>query len=128
MLRKLGACLLLTALLASLNLHWVVVQGVAWAGMLQKESQRTETMQQAIERTFGGDYPCEWCGLVEKNFNASNDEPASTQSELLSKIKLLPMTFSQVGLKPQLKGMPLMIQEIRAGLFVVSPETPPPRV
>jgi len=127
MLKKLGCGLLVLALLASLNLHWALLQGFAWAKMLQKEQQST-SVQEAVERTFSGDYPCDLCRLVEQN-NGGKESPQ--QAKVLDnevKIKLLPIELAvtlilkRPGVRPH--GF---VQDSVVGLNF-GPEPPPPRV
>lgn len=128
MLKKLGCSLLVMALLASLNLHWALLQGLAWAKMLQKEQQQSTSFQEAVERTFSGDYPCDLCRLVEQN-NGGKESPQ--QAKVLDnevKIKLLPIELAGIlilkrpGVRPH--GF---VQGSVAGLNF-GPEPPPPRV
>ncbi len=128
MLQRLGSCLLLMALLASLNIHWAALQGVAWANMLRTESERVETLQEAIERTFGGDYPCEICVTVKENWETPAAGDQAPGDESLTKVKLLPLTLSPVRLAHiHRDGQPLA--DTQTGYRQVNlPEVPPPRV
>ncbi|QYY37207.1 hypothetical protein [Ruficoccus sp. ZRK36] len=129
MLRISGCCLLLLALFSALNVHWAVLQGVAWASMLSEEQQRGAKLREAIERTFGGEYPCDICGLVDANL-LKEPKPlkAARQAEYLS-VKLLLPRAERLSLTPvgQRISLPPMIHE-QAAVLPSLPETPPPRV
>lgn len=49
----------------SLGLHWAVLQGVAWTGMLIRNLQ-SEGVIEAVEKTFDGGHPCPLCRVVKK--------------------------------------------------------------
>ncbi|MGE9292103.1 MAG: hypothetical protein ACQKBW_00695, partial [Puniceicoccales bacterium] len=94
-----------------------------------KEQQRGVQLREAIERTFGGEYPCEICGLVDANL-LKEPKPlkAARQAEYLSVKLLLPraerLSPTAVG---QRVPLPPMIHE-QAAVLPSLPETPPPRV
>ncbi len=129
MLRLSGCCLLLLALLSALNVHWAVLQGVAWASMLSKEQQRAATYREAIERTFGGEYPCEICGLIDQNLLK---EPAplkaARQAEYLSVKLILPRAEKIVPVPASQRMALIPAPDTRAAVLPSLPETPPPRL
>ncbi|MDP0497807.1 MAG: hypothetical protein Q7Q73_16520 [Verrucomicrobiota bacterium JB024] len=128
MLRFSGCCLLLLALLSALNVHWAVVQGVAWASMLSEEQQRAATLREAIERTFGGDYPCEICGLVDQNLlKEPGPLKAARQAEYLSVQLILPRA-ERIVPAPASRQLPVMRADERGIALSPLPETPPPRL
>jgi hypothetical protein len=128
MLRFSGCCLLLLALLSALNVHWAVVQGVAWASMLSEEQQRAATLREAIERTFGGDYPCEICGLVDQNLlKEPGPLKAARQAEYHSVQLILPRAEHIVP-APASRLLPVARADERGVALTALPETPPPRL
>jgi len=53
--------------------QWVLLQGVAWVGMLQ-DADRGRTLMERASNTFSGEQPCELCEAVETGLNASARE------------------------------------------------------
>ncbi|MCC6234859.1 MAG: hypothetical protein IT580_19610, partial [Verrucomicrobiales bacterium] len=53
-------CVLALALVLATGLHWAVLQGVAWTGMLVTYS-RDASLAEAVSRTLDGEHPCALC-------------------------------------------------------------------
>lgn len=53
------------ALCLSVGLQWVVLQGIAWTGMMIKFSQQ-DSLAEAVSKTFDGEHPCPLCNAVKK--------------------------------------------------------------
>lgn len=51
-------------LVLSLNLHWLLLQGVAWTTMVARFSQ-SMPLTQAVAYTFDGKHPCQLCLAVQ---------------------------------------------------------------
>lgn len=64
------------ALCLSVGLQWVVLQGIAWTGMMIKFSQQ-DSLAEAVSKTFDGEHPCPLCNAVKKGMDASNQEDNS---------------------------------------------------
>jgi len=61
-----GRWLLLLAFFFSIGGHFLVLQTVAWAGMLQNAWAQSHRMDEAVVRTFDGHHPCAMCLKIEK--------------------------------------------------------------
>jgi hypothetical protein len=70
--QRAGQILLIVAILAATGSHWMVLQSVAWTGMLAK-NLRTNPIREAVERTFNGKNPCELCLEIAKGRQAENE-------------------------------------------------------
>jgi hypothetical protein len=57
---RLGHVLLIVALIAATGGHWAVFQTVAWTNMLA-DNLRTDSLSQALTKTFDGKHPCTMC-------------------------------------------------------------------
>lgn len=71
----------LLAVLAALQIlggHWVVVQSVAWVGMLVEYSQNG-TWEEAVSKTFDGKHPCKLCSAVQRG-SAEEKAPHSVDA------------------------------------------------
>lgn len=66
MLRKLGYPLVFLALLGLCGGHWWIVQGVAWAGMVQDYSAHTSLIR-AVGMTISGEFPCAMCAKIAES-------------------------------------------------------------
>jgi hypothetical protein len=60
-----GQCLLIAAMFAASGGHWLVLQSVAWGGMIA-DYARTANLTVAVEKTFDGQHPCGLCKKIEK--------------------------------------------------------------
>jgi hypothetical protein len=64
-LLRAGQLLLIAAMFAGCGGHWLVLQSVAWGGMIA-EYARTAKLIVAVEKTFDGQHPCGLCKKIEK--------------------------------------------------------------
>jgi hypothetical protein len=62
-------------LCASIGLHWITVQSVAWGMMIVKYSRECP-LPQAVAKTFDGQHPCNLCKHVSTEQH-SPKKPAS---------------------------------------------------
>lgn len=69
MRRILCHALLIVAVLAATGSHWVLLQSVAWTGMLANNLQ-SRSLSEAVERTFSGEHPCSLCKQISKGKQA----------------------------------------------------------
>ena len=63
-LLRLGQYLLIAGMFAACGGHWLVLQSVAWSGMLVEYS-RTANLTVAVEKTFDGLHPCGLCREIQ---------------------------------------------------------------
>ncbi|WOO39281.1 hypothetical protein [Rubellicoccus peritrichatus] len=127
LLRRVGSLLMLSAVLASLNLHLALTQTAAWAGMLSDYGEQTGSFREAVEMTFGGDYPCELCGLVEQSIPVSDNESAPALEQAAKVLLLIPS--DKVCFPLNLFSAKSYASPDEQGRFCfMSPETPPPRI
>ncbi len=54
----------IAALAVGTGAHWMVLQSVAWTGMLYDYS-REATLTEAVQKTFDGRHPCKLCRTIE---------------------------------------------------------------
>jgi hypothetical protein len=62
---RLSKLLVVLALTFSLGAHWILLQSVAWVGMVITYSQQT-SLDQALAKTFDGKHPCRLCKAVQE--------------------------------------------------------------
>ena len=79
--RKLLVFIILVAVTGG---QWAVLQSAAWAGMLVN-NLRTQSLADAVTRTFDGQHPCPLCKAIEsgkKSEKKSEIEAKATRIEL----------------------------------------------
>ncbi len=64
-LLRFGQYLLIAAMFSALGGHWLVLQTVAWGGMIVEYS-RESGLTVAVGKTFDGQHPCAMCKTIEK--------------------------------------------------------------
>jgi hypothetical protein len=62
---KLAKALAFAAALQILGGHWMLLQSMAWVGMVI-DFARTEPLPVAVAKTFDGGHPCDLCKSVSK--------------------------------------------------------------
>lgn len=73
-------------LVLSLNLQWVLLQTVAWTGMIVSYSQ-VNSFTEALRMTFDGKHPCPLCKVVEAGRDEAKDQEQQ-KAKLLKKGEL----------------------------------------
>lgn len=68
--------MLVCGLCLSVGLQWMVLQGVAWTGMLISFS-KDGTILEAMGKTFDGAHPCPLCCAVQQG-QSETEDPGST--------------------------------------------------
>lgn len=84
LLWRCGNYLLIFALLGATGGHWPLLQSIAWSGMLI-ENLQTDSWQEAVEKTFDGQHPCQLCHQIKAGKKAEKQSPLP---ELDKKLKL----------------------------------------
>jgi hypothetical protein len=119
---RLGHLLLILALLGATGGHWAVLQTIAWADMLATNLQ-TETVGEAITKTFDGKNPCKMCKQI------STGKQAEKKSELPLQIKKMEFVVERpafVFVAPQsFRLAPVLLSELDG--LSQQPSVPPPR-
>lgn len=114
--------LVVLALTLSLGAHWAFLQSVAWMGMLVSYSQ-TDTLPQAIAKTFDGKHPCELCKVVQKGTMSGKKEKSNKLEKKLD--SFLAAETTHVTAPP---AFPPVFQSTVCGASrTEQPPIPPPR-
>jgi len=109
-------------LAASLGLHWIALQTVAWTTMLAANLS-CENLSTAVSNTFDGEHPCCMCKAIaaakksEKKSEAVSSNLKMEYPPVAETLNLFPPT--QFDLLPQ--------QNFAADWFASPPPLPPPR-
>lgn len=103
--------------------HWIVLQSVAWVGMVVAYSQRS-SLTEALAKTFDGQHPCCLCKLVKEG---KESEQKQDSSKLVVKIDFFlekhASTLTSTARYPQ-PAAPERQLRVRSD----RPPTPPPRL
>jgi hypothetical protein len=114
------------AILAALQIlggHWMVVQSVAWMGMLMEYSQ-SGTWEEAVSKTFDGKHPCKLCSAVQRG---STEEKSPRSPNASPKWEAVVGESWGVS-EPSFRMVAWTMQHMRAPARSESPGVPPPRV
>jgi hypothetical protein len=117
-----GNLCLIVALLAATDAQWLVLQSVAWAGMIASYSEQAP-LRTALAQTFDGKHPCPLCKAIAAG------KKSEKQNELLpplNKLEFPPAPENLVLFAPsRFQLLPLANTFTKS--LVQQPLTPPPR-
>jgi hypothetical protein len=122
-LRHFGRFLPIAALLLSGGAHWLLLQSVAWTGMLVTRASHGSLIE-AVKLTFDGAHPCVLCEKIEAG---RKGEKQQENSALPLKIELFYQPASVTLSPPAPQSwdvIPLLVAQIRKQ----PPAIPPPRL
>ena len=114
----------LLALLAALQLlggHWVVLQTAAWVGMTVEYS-KTESLPEALSKTFDGQHPCKLCVAVKQG---RSEEQNQAQIKIALKTEAI-LTEIVSAPAPSVAPVQFPVPLVSADLRTLAPPTPPP--
>lgn len=131
LLRRAAAALAALALLCESGGHWVILQSIAWAGMVASYAQ-DRPLAEAVADTFDGQHPCDLCTAVaegQKHERRGGDKSTPTQD--FKGLKKLTVRLAEVpiGLPADPAVSYLLAPDAPAAASVRAedPPTPPPR-
>ena len=124
MLARLSKWLVILTLMFSLGAHWMLLQSVAWVGMMVSYSQNA-SFTEAVSKTFDGKHSCCLCKLIRQG-KASEKKQELQKPE--TKIDIL--LTARVTVSPHAPKFWLMTFAVpgQPSLRVETPPTPPPRL
>jgi hypothetical protein len=121
-LATLGRIVSVAALLSICGGHWVVLQSVAWGGMVIKYSQDVP-LAEAVAKTFDGAHPCSLCHMVSKGKAAEKKSDVKSASP---RVDLICVQRS-FGLKRPFVRCPYALIDLSADEVCCPPPAPIPR-
>lgn len=122
MLSKLPKLLLVGLLCLSLGLHWLLLQSVAWIGMVVKYSQ-SGSIKAALVKTFDGQHPCKLCKVVQDGKKSEKKQHAQKPAQ-----KLDPFCLSDSNTTKTSLALVLITGYLTENsAFTEGPPKPPPR-
>ena len=122
MIVRLGKVLVVFTIVATLSVHWALLQTVAWTTMLADNLQ-TKSLHEAVTQTFDGNHPCNLCKAIVA---AKNTEQKKQIPFEKLKLEFPPVRESLVLIAP---SRPILSpqQNSLAESRSLKPPTPPPR-
>lgn len=70
----------------SLGMHWSVLQGIAWTGMLISNLAENSVVE-AVEKTFDGEHPCPLCLAVKEGQQKEKDDSKPVAAKSVKKFE-----------------------------------------
>jgi len=121
-LKRLGHVLTVFAVLTAIGAHWVVLQSVAWTTMLA-ENLRTNSVSEAVARTFDGEHPCALCKKIAQG------KQTEKKSEFPPEAKKFEYSFTTALFTfiPPSHFYELRAPDADCDALVHAPPLPPPR-
>jgi hypothetical protein len=123
LLHPLSKYLLAGVLIVMLGGQVIILQSIAWAGMVVSYSRKAP-LQEGIAKTFDGKHPCTLCNYVQKNSGPENEKQCS-----VNEIKL------ECFLCENVHDFSISLRHSNPGFFnsstseqFYSPPVPPPRL
>ena len=122
MFARLGKILLVAALICAIGGRWIMLQSVAWAGMLA-DNARNCAISDAIVKTFDGKHPCALCKRIEQGRQSEKQADLQTGLKKLEFAREVTVFFIGAPVDFYLQGE----QRATAVLLAETPPVPPPR-
>ncbi|MDB6006706.1 MAG: hypothetical protein JWR15_3693 [Prosthecobacter sp.] len=124
LLPRIARLVVVGAICLSLGMHWALLQGIAWTGMLISFAKEG-AMIEAVQKTFDGQHGCALCHKVKEGRHASQDAPQQS-GHSLQKINAVLVEITAL-VAPSADTISFaMIREMMVKRNEM-PETPPPR-
>jgi hypothetical protein len=121
-LKRLGHAFTVLALLIAIGAHWVVLQSVAWTTMLA-ENLRTNSVAEAVGRTFDGRHPCSLCKQIAQGRQAEKKTEFRPEGKKLE-FSFTPNVF--IFTAPS-HFWEMCVPDATPNLLTRAPPVPPPR-
>ncbi len=107
----------------SIDAQWIVLQSLAWAGMVVSYSQKAP-LAVALSHTFDGKHPCCLCKAIVAGKQSGKSHEFTLQ---LKKLEFPPAPENFVPLAPMQFQLLPMANNASAEFLAQKPPTPPPR-
>lgn len=108
----------------SLGLHWAVIQGIAWTGMLVSFAKEG-TMIEAVQKTFDGQHGCPLCQTVKEGRDSDQNQPQQT-GQAMKKLDAVLVTLTAL-ITPAAEEISFVMIRACSVKRGERPKTPPPR-
>jgi hypothetical protein len=125
LLPRIARLVVVGAICLSLGMHWVLLQGIAWTGMLLSYA-REGAVVEAVQKTFDGQHGCALCKKVKEGRSSSGTQPQQQNGHSAQKITavLAEVAVLVAPVGSTFDFAPLHERPVHRSEL---PETPPPR-
>ena len=124
LLPRIARLVIVGTICLSLGLHWALLQGVAWAGMLVSFASEG-TVMEAVQKTFDGQHGCPLCKKVKEGSSSNHKQPQqagqSVQKINAVLVEMTTLTAPAGNTFSFVQRHETLVQRTEL------PETPPPR-
>lgn len=124
LLPQIARLVVVGAICLSLGMHWALLQGIAWTGMLISFASEG-TVIEAVEKTFDGQHGCPLCAKVKAGQESNQKQPQQA-GQALKKIDAVLVTLTTL-IAPAAEKMSFAMTHACSVTRNVRPEMPPPR-
>lgn len=125
LLPRIARLVVVGAICLSLGMHWALLQGIAWTGMLISFAREGAVIE-AVEKTFDGQHGCALCAKVKEGRESDEGQPKQTGQSLAKKIDAVLVEMSRL-VAPSAEQMSFAVMRETMEPRNELPETPPPR-
>ena len=108
----------------SLGLHWALLQGIAWTGMILSFA-REGTVIEAVQKTFDGQHGCPLCAKVKEGKKSDQKQPGQS-GQSAKKMDAVFVAVTRL-VAPAGESHSFVTVSVSATLRIEPPVTPPPR-
>lgn len=105
-----------------IGMHWVILQSVAWTGMIIVYSQ-TAPLPEALVKTFDGQHPCQLCKVVQAG---KQTEQRQTEQKLNTKLDFF-CEWRPILICPPTVEPTRFLAQVQPLDWTSVPPIPPPR-
>jgi len=126
LLPKLMSILMALAICSASGAHWMLLQSVAWVGMVARYAH-DRPLAQAVADALDGKHPCEMCKVIaDGKSQEKRSRPGATPG---APGKVLLYFFPQdLGLSPNSQWAEICRIAMNGGARREAPPSPPPRL
>ncbi len=124
LLPRIARLVIVGAICLSLGMHWALLQGIAWAGMLVSFASEGAVIE-AVQKTFDGQHGCALCKKVKQGRDSNRELPQQT-AHSLQKINAVLVEITTLVAPAGETISFAMTREMMVKRNEM-PETPPPR-
>lgn len=123
MTMRIGRTLALIALLNFAGAHWIILQSIAWSGMLAKQARHSH-LAEAVQKTFDGAHPCSLCKGISRAQEKERKPPVRAEFHNFPLLQ----TSDGIAVATLEFSTALMEKTVLIPVRSRRPDHPPPRV
>ncbi|MEZ5385504.1 MAG: hypothetical protein R3F13_08315 [Prosthecobacter sp.] len=124
LLPRIARLMVVAAICLSLGMHWALLQGIAWTGMLISFA-RDGAVIEAVQKTFDGQHGCALCAKVKEGRDSDRNQPQQS-GESVKKLDAVLVEITRL-IPPAAEMISCVITREALLQRNQLPETPPPR-